>query len=548
MKNKETLPTMEECSPQLQDAALQVEALVCQIRDNDTRADVQTEACEKLCLLLGEKKPPGVDFARIIRILACSINSDDKPPRLYEASLCILSHVIDACGEDAPLQQGAMKIILFHLAARPQSTSLVGADYIRVLLKAMEQNQQDTPTLSCAVSTFSLLIPGSESCVSQFLQLDGPKLYVKYLDMHKNEYVMTMSILASIGHLTATADQHMQQAFNTAGCNRAIAAAATLHNNDADPRGVLHYSFLVIKQLLVVPICSDAQTRIVSEGVADAFMTCIQCGKPSMWTVEVLSYALCGHTENMKTIGGRAMRAMVASSFAEMDSGAFDNIWTIMSSFGSIMLQAQLCECLRPFQDGFGLGGGLALMSKALSILESGTVQDTKKKNYDMFINIACAVQRQHTQNQNECGKQGLIPKMLRLMRNHMDDEGIQSIGCVAMYVIGAKHKKNTAIIKAHGGMDFVVRATVTVDEGVPNPRSMRDFAENDRNDDNIGQNSNMVCCCMGCGKTSVDMDGQTLHRCGACTVPTVYCSVECQRMCWNAHKAECRANRKTKM
>ncbi len=36
------------------------------------------------------------------------------------------------------------------------------------------------------------------------------------------------------------------------------------------------------------------------------------------------------------------------------------------------------------------------------------------------------------------------------------------------------------------------------------------------------------------------------LHECGACTLAPKYCGVECQRACWKAHKAECKANRRS--
>ncbi len=49
---------------------------------------------------------------------------------------------------------------------------------------------------------------------------------------------------------------------------------------------------------------------------------------------------------------------------------------------------------------------------------------------------------------------------------------------------------------------------------------------------------------CTACGKTAGELGLERLLRCGACTLRPWYCSAECQRACWGAHKAECKANR----
>jgi hypothetical protein len=50
---------------------------------------------------------------------------------------------------------------------------------------------------------------------------------------------------------------------------------------------------------------------------------------------------------------------------------------------------------------------------------------------------------------------------------------------------------------------------------------------------------------CQACGKTSEDVGMKQLLKCSACTLATRYCSAACQKACWGAHKAECKANRK---
>jgi hypothetical protein len=51
---------------------------------------------------------------------------------------------------------------------------------------------------------------------------------------------------------------------------------------------------------------------------------------------------------------------------------------------------------------------------------------------------------------------------------------------------------------------------------------------------------------CVACGKTSAE-GGVQLRKCSGCTLAPRYCSEQCQRASWPAHKAECKANRNTK-
>jgi hypothetical protein len=49
---------------------------------------------------------------------------------------------------------------------------------------------------------------------------------------------------------------------------------------------------------------------------------------------------------------------------------------------------------------------------------------------------------------------------------------------------------------------------------------------------------------CVVCGRTAGELGLARMLRCSACTLKPSYCSVQCQRACWGAHKAECKANR----
>jgi hypothetical protein len=52
------------------------------------------------------------------------------------------------------------------------------------------------------------------------------------------------------------------------------------------------------------------------------------------------------------------------------------------------------------------------------------------------------------------------------------------------------------------------------------------------------------TCVCVVCERTAAQEGLKRLPRCSACTIELAYCSAECQRAHWQAHRAECMANR----
>jgi hypothetical protein len=50
---------------------------------------------------------------------------------------------------------------------------------------------------------------------------------------------------------------------------------------------------------------------------------------------------------------------------------------------------------------------------------------------------------------------------------------------------------------------------------------------------------------CEACGRSAAEAGATRLLKCSVCTLAPMYCSAECQHVCWKAHKAACKANRK---
>jgi hypothetical protein len=79
-------------------------------------------------------------------------------------------------------------------------------------------------------------------------------------------------------------------------------------------------------------------------------------------------------------------------------------------------------------------------------------------------------------------------------------------------------------------------------------PRDSQDWNEHQNADEVMGVIRKLATktprVCEMCGKTAAQLGVRRLQTCSACTIAPTYCGAECQRACWGAHKAECRAHR----
>ena len=122
----------------------------------------------------------------------------------------------------------------------------------------------------------------------------------------------------------------------------------------------------------------------------------------------------------------------------------------------------------------------------------------------------------------------------------------MQVSGCDALYHLAKKHERNTDIVTAAGGSAFIERAiqlNATGDLHDPFADS-RDGTDHHK-EVQVGTSAEGKAC-VACGKTCADLGGgKKLVKCSACTIEPYYCSVECQKLCWYAHKTECKENKK---
>jgi hypothetical protein len=298
----------------------------------------------------------------------------------------------------------------------------------------------------------------------------------------------------------------------------------------------------------------EIQSKMTKEGVTEAIIACIpMLTKPEEGVVTLLNL-LNNNKKNLRAFGQRAVCIAAATMLAKGKSMDIVLLGFCAKSLGCLIADASCnttpeegIKLRHALQQGFGNGGGIESLSLCLSALLQENVSSVIRQEVTCETETAVDVLRTlvealfgHTQNQDRCARLGVIPTIMRLMEKHKDDAEIIQAGCWSLYNVGRSHKQNTRTIAAEGGMKYVTQAAEIYCNLGGQELSMADFSSEP-------VTLKWEVACVACGKTSSDVGGGKLAKCAACTVAPRYCSSECQRMCWRAHKAECQANKMQK-
>ncbi len=171
---------------------------------------------------------------------------------------------------------------------------------------------------------------------------------------------------------------------------------------------------------------------------------------------------------------------------------------------------------------------------------------------YTLLAYTICA----NPENQSRCTKEGTIEAITGLLSVHNYDERLLCAGCTALCASSEQHALNTALVAEKGGMKYIARASKLSSLEGPDRDMNMHLLETFKQSGNwsvisavvnaqVREAQKMEEACMACGKTRAQQGMKPLLMCSACTIQPKYCSMECQKACWHAHKAGCKANRK---
>jgi hypothetical protein len=188
-----------------------------------------------------------------------------------------------------------------------------------------------------------------------------------------------------------------------------------------------------------------------------------------------------------------------------------------------------------------------------------------------------------NAENQRVCRDIGAIQGVLHMIEKHEDDKRVYMRGCLALGAMVGNDAESTRLFLSLGGMEHLVRATqirnvydndgthkslqksldiIRRAQGTQNDGaygageqrlrlSRQDVdsspAQSKTNSEPDNASHKQIEACVACSKTPAELGMARLLKCSACTLAPAYCSGECQRVHWRAHKSDCKAHRKAK-
>jgi hypothetical protein len=408
--------------------------------------------------------------------------------------------------------------------------------------------------------TLNLLLYDEPEHVTFFLNQDGAQLLAKWMDVQVRDHDAAYGVIKVIHALSrGMADYKVREAVFDAGCAHAVANGMREHPTFTEENGVIQTGVKALHYFSFDQMPQQMKTRIVKEGIADAVLAAMAVCNLAVPGMKFLHYVLLDHPENMKAIGRRALCASAALVLANKGDIGFDLAWYISLSPGHLIRSARKHKLHGTLQDGFGQGGGFTALALCFEVYEKGLVTEREGMCVVLALGSVCMAVSDHPANQDRCGKEPIIPAILRVMAKHTDDTSVQALGCRALYAIGKRHEKNSEKIVQAGAIKYVMQAaSYARDAGRDDVNgletwSMANYCGDTESAQAQAQAGDAAAravpkakkLCVACGKLAAEMAGKKMLKCSGCTLEPHYCSTECQRLCWHAHKAECRANKK---
>jgi hypothetical protein len=204
---------------------------------------------------------------------------------------------------------------------------------------------------------------------------------------------------------------------------------------------------------------------------------------------------------------------------------------------------------------GFVTHGGIQLLLRTLTTSADNMGWDEWYKRATLTTGVLTLMVNGNRRGQDICGREGGIEVLVRLVAKHKEKNEHLTTGiCLLLDSLSLNHEENTQKIVKLRGIKHIHRVSknehLEHDSDV-GPIMLRVFAG--FRSRNLGlfeaveerDRQKLAEACVACGKTAGGLGLSRLLRCSACTVAPLYCSSECQKACWKAHKAECKANRK---
>jgi hypothetical protein len=486
---------------------------------------------------------------------------------------------------------------------KPSKKALGTPEAIRTIVFAMHKHPSDDMVQGMGCCALTSLTQGSQSMKPCFVDAKGFEIVVSTISRDVEHFQTVLDSWELIDCITQDGIKKEDQGFYYKALWRAggLTAAMKTIKKYQSSQDLLCCSCDVLHSLCMHARSeADYEVKIVQDEAPEAILNVLEAHHDRADMMHALVCCLDIISEMFGILG----KEEETETVLQWKRGATRQILACMACHkDNLLLQKISCSALRShqafFQEVFDQADGVRIVVGTMNSHPG----DLEVQSCALRLLSVCTSTRPSLQDQ--CFEHGAIDAAVRAIKVFKDDKNFVQWADSCILHMTHKHEANTShaiktVPKSHAKQVTDARTEEMInmmerirntDEVAAHTASLseesraevkafwssishgvvRDLGQEDVFVRMVTEREKRIAeeVCAGCGRTAREAEvaaageaglkpageaglkpaGEAglkrLSRCSACTVAPCYCSSECQRACWPAHKAECKANRK---
>jgi hypothetical protein len=498
---------------------------------------------------------------------------NESLPKHNEPKLSIVPRAMARFLQDAQLQHTAMQSLFLAMHTCPENIGHLGQEGMRAVIAALATHDKDKKVQTAGLACLYLLANSSPNTKRLMVQDNGLQILIRNMQTCTQSLDIQLYVVELLGQLGKDARVNIKEAIIKSGSLPVIAKAMQAAKGSPKARELAAATCEAVLNLLPRKgvVTDDLKAHMLQCGLVDAVLLAMSeapdCDTTQLFGASVLKYMVSGYGAAIKAVASRACLALIRAIPSLKDVDVAQTMTCTL--FQEIVDSLDSGGGLRKFQDDLAEEAGIKALCDCIKVYDV--------KDRALVAQNACVILRYailgHKENQRRCEEVGAVDVLVDLISAPRDDFDLQRELLHMVAIDALKEMPRTCTVKrpatSRSGADAEpgARDSTRGGKGDMVMVVLADFlAEFDDGDhDSHAEKQDAACkqpqpvphahgqlvahvrvdACVACGKTSADVGVKALLRCSACSIAPLYCSVECQRACRKAHKAECKANKK---
>jgi hypothetical protein len=459
--------------------------------------------------------------------------------------------------------------IAFH---RRHSDQRFGIPLIQTVLRIMLRGQSSGEVQMSGMNVLRCIMTENRDISAQFAESEGMPQLMRLYNQHTSHPSVVFAACMLLYHMAQSNEIKVKIAMIEAGCLDVPKHAAAIDDDAHDipfaicrligafasPPNDFRMRALAVHMGVVPPLMhamTAAKTAVEKQTLGCAALAYMLMGECIQTNDEGISFihldpALC------RRLFPIVANALLVLSEAQTDSELEqDQHETIQA--GAMHILYGLVQYAPDCIPLYGRCGVIRVIAKKLVKFAEG--QELRVLNREEFVfayvqglSVAC---QNCKQNKDLSLKEGAAAALCQVIAKFKEDAYVHRTALLTLHGMAEGHEGIAALLTRKSLIRHAFHASQRetdvqcVKQGLNNMLEQMSMQtpEGQEMVKNLEERhkQKMNETCSVCAKTAREVGRERLLLCSGCTVKPLYCSAECQKTGWKAHKAECKANKK---